>query len=176
MKRAGKFIGVGLVGLAIAGAVVCTVKKLKKVDNFEDNFDEEDEDDALSEDDLNDLVGDDFKFTYGISRKECMDFIYDADIVYSMEDLESMSDSDLYDIYETLMVGEELEEPKKDTDTDKDAFILINDGTRAEVIENLLRDCGSDDSFIYTKEDLEAMTDAELTAVNADYKVGKSTK
>ena len=177
MKKVGKIIGVGLVGAVVVGAIAYAVKKMKEVDDFLDEEDDfEDEDDFCCDlDDLDDLDDDTFNALYGISREDCIQAIYDADEMYTREDLESMSDSDLHEVYEVLVNNADPDTlAGVDKNSDEDAFVLINDGTREEVIAILLEAYKDDETFIYTKEDLEAMSDAELTAVNADYKVGKS--
>lgn len=179
MKKVEKIIGVGLLSLVVVGGIAYAVKKMKEVDNFCDDCEGDYEDDDFLEDDLDDLDDfkeDSFSALYGLSREGCIRIIYDADEMYTVEDLESMSDSDLYEIYEVIINDSETNKNfDKVVKEEKDAFTLINDGSREEVIAVLLEAYKDDTSFRYTKEDLEAMSDAELTAVNADYKVGKST-
>lgn len=180
MKKVAKVIGVGLVGVAVVGAIAYAAKKLNEVDSFDFDFDNEDDDsdddfvdeDIMSEEDFDDnfptsnISNEEFIERTGLSREDCIQAIYDADEAYTKEELESMNDNDLIDLYDTISNSKESDESSS-----LDPFQLINEATRDEVIKILLDGNKDNEAFEYTEESLHALSDGELTQVYADYKV-----
>lgn len=179
MKKWLKIAGVGTVGLAIIGVVIYITKKVKKVDDFEDDFLDDDDlddefldDDIMSEEDFEDsfptssLSDDDFIERIGVNKSDCIKAIYDHDSSYTMEDLENMQDIDLLGLYENTVGIKE-----SSNSSDLDTFKLINGVTRDRVIDILLFTDKSNKGSKFTKEYLSSLTDGELTQLYADYKV-----
>lgn len=184
MKKISKVIGVGLVSAVVAGAIIYVAKKIKEVEEFDedffdnDDYDEDDDyfedEDIMSEDDfsdsfpMSDVSDEKLLEAIGLNREACIQSIYDSMEMYSIEELESMSDEVLINLYRSI---ETVSRATQRSSSDLDPFKLINDATREEVINILLEGNRDNENFEHTKESLSELSDGELTQVYTDYKV-----
>ena len=97
--------------------------------------------------------------------KQVHDFKVDDSWEDYDDDDEDDFDEDDFDDDDYFNKSEDIEK------SEINPFELINGGTRSEVIDILLDVYKDDNSFNYTKETLNDLSDAELTQLYADYKV-----
>ena len=181
MKKAFKYIGVGSVAVAVAGAVAFIIKKVKDVDDYklpddyeptddvvyhsDDTFDD-DTDDFSFESETDDIFStglsdEAFKELTGVDKNEALAFVASKLTVDDEKIGFIIPDSVLADMYNVCKRDAKTEE------SDLDLFKMLCGVTREEAIKELI----SYDSDMYNEEELSKLEDKELCQFYADYKV-----
>lgn len=181
MKKAFKYIGVGSVAVAVAGAIAFIIKKVKDVDDYKLPDDYEPTDDVVCHSD--DIFDDDtdsfsfesetddifssglsdeaFKELTGVDKNEALAFVASKLTVDDEKIGFIIPDSVLADMYNVCKRDTKSEE------SDLDLFKMLCGVTREEAIKELI----SYDSDMYNEEELSKLEDKELCQFYADYKV-----
>ena len=182
MKKALKYVGVGSIAVAVAGAIAFVIKKVKDVDDYKLPDDYEPTDDVIFHDDETDFDEDTDSFSFdsnndsffdsglsdeafkaitGVSKAEALSFVAARLSVDDEKVGFIIPDGVLADMYNIC---------KKDTKEEKsdlDLFKMLCGVTRDEAIKELI----AYDSSMYNEEELSKLEDKELCQFYADYKV-----